>query len=56
MKQRQRLCARRGEVRSGGGAKDDENDEAIGVYEFLFLDHLAVVLLNSCGCDLRFKH
>ena len=26
------------------------------VYEFLFLDHLAVVLLNSCACDSGFQH
>ena len=25
------------------------------VYESLFLDYLAVVLLNSCACDLRFN-
>ena len=56
MKQRQCLCAHRGETRCGGGAKGEENDKAIGVYEFLILDYLAVVLLNSCACDLRFQH
>ena len=55
MKQLQCLCAHRGEARCGGGAKDEENDKAIDVYEFLFLDYLAVVLLNSCACYLRFN-
>ena len=55
MKQRQYLCAHRGETHCGGGAKSEENDKAIGVYEFLILDYLAVVLLNSYACHLRFN-
>jgi len=55
MEQRHCLCAHRGETRCGGGAKGEENDQAIGVYEILFLDYLAVVLLNSCACDSRFN-
>ena len=56
MKQRHCLCAHRGETHCGGGAKGEENDKAIGVYEFLFLDYLAVVLLDSCACDLKFNN
>jgi len=45
MNQRQCLYARSGEARRGGRAKDEGNDKAIGVYEFLFfIGHLR-------GCD-----
>ena len=51
MNQRQCLYAR-----CEGGAEDEENDKAIGVYEFLFLDYLAVVLLDSSAYDSEFQH
>ena len=56
MNQRQCLYAPSGEARCEAGAKDEENDKTIGVYDFLFLDHLAVVLLSSCACDSGFQH